>query len=100
MPTPNSPASPIPAMKRRMAYCSTETTKAFNVLAREYNNIEPNRVDILPFLSPKTPQNTPPINVPAICMFNKNKPCDVICSGNKPSDAKLGTRTTLKRMRS
>src|SRR6218665_100795 len=59
MPTPSSPASPKPAIKRSQEYCSRFCTKPLAMLASEYNKIVRNKVDKRPFLSPKMPQTMP-----------------------------------------
>src|SRR5690606_35270917 len=72
IPAPSSPASPMPAINRSIAY----TAVLFStgncgrnpqaILASEYTIIEPNNTESRPRLSPKTPHRIPPSSRPVI----------------------------------
>src|SRR5690606_19804309 len=62
--------------------------------------MELNNTESLPFLSPRIPQNIPPMSRPAICKFNSRMPSLNSRSPDTPRDCKLGTRTILNRNRS
>ena len=66
IPAPNSPAKPKPDTNLKIAYQNVSVINPLAIFANEYIIILPKRTVSLPFLSPKIPQNNPPISMPNI----------------------------------